>query len=258
MRNVGGHQRRSPARGDGLSALLRAELVHSGVPIVAHTVELSETMVFVKTHHEAFIGDRVLLRLSFPGLLDRTEFETHVVSHRLPSGPGQPGGLVLGFVFAADEEREQLRTVLTRLGGEDGGEVAEPAPYRILLVEDSRIVGQAFEYSVHKFFDAGGSRKVQVDIAETGEAAWSCLCSQAYDLAIIDFFLEHGTGAELITQVRRDERLAGLPVVAMSVGGSEAREKSLAAGADFFLDKPVVLKDLFSTLERLIATGGAA
>lgn len=255
MPNVGEDRGNPAARGEGLSALLRAELVHAGVPIVAHTVELSESMVFVKTHHDAYIGDKVTLRLSFPGLLERSAFETQVVSHRLPSGPGQPGGLVLGFVFRSDTEREQLAALMRRLRGDDLEEAA-PAAYRILLVEDSRIAGQAFEYCVCKFFGDGHRPRVEIEVAETGDDAWSRLHASRYDLAIIDFFLEHGTGAELIARVRQDVGLAGLPVLAISVGGNEAREKSLAAGADLFLDKPLVLRDLLSTLERLISTGG--
>jgi CheY-like chemotaxis protein len=261
MSNVGGSKH--PVRRDSLGALLRAEIVLAGVPIVAHTVELSASMAFVKTHHEAFIGEKIQLHLSFPGLLESAAFETQVISHRLPSGPGQPGGLVLGFVFRDNAEREQLASLLGRLNGTDSHVVvSEPQPYRILLVEDSRIAGQAFEYCVHKFFGApkGAADRpgVQVDVAETTEGAWQCLDREHYDLVIVDFFLEHGTGAELIARIRQDQRLASLPVLAMSVGGSEAREKSLAAGADFFLDKPVVLRDLLTTLERLISTAGVA
>jgi CheY-like chemotaxis protein len=57
--------------------------------------------------------------------------------------------------------------------------------------------------------------------------------------------------------MRSEPRLAEMPVVAMSVGGSEARAATLAAGADLFLDKPLVLKDLFSTLERLNSHGAS-
>ena len=123
------------------------------------------------------------------------------------------------------------------IGGETDAEI-------VGLVEDSRIAGQAFEYCVCKFFGDGHRPRVEIDVAETGDDAWSRLHASRYDLAIIDFFLEHGTGAELIARVRQDTGLAGLPVLAISVGGNEAREKSLAAGADLFLDKPLVLRDL--------------
>jgi FixJ family two-component response regulator len=42
-----------------------------------------------------------------------------------------------------------------------------------------------------------------------------------------------------------------MPVVAISVGGQDARDASMEAGADLFLDKPIVLVDLFDTLDKL-------
>ena len=43
-----------------------------------------------------------------------------------------------------------------------------------------------------------------------------------------------------------------MSIVGMSVGGEGARRAMLGAGADIFLAKPIVLKDLFCTLEFLM------
>jgi hypothetical protein len=43
-------------------------------------------------------------------------------------------------------------------------------------------------------------------------------------------------------------------LVAISGGGPEARRAMLAAGCDLFLGKPVVLRDLFATIESLTAS----
>jgi CheY-like chemotaxis protein len=58
----------------------------------------------------------------------------------------------------------------------------------------------------------------------------------------------------VIAQVRADERLKGMPIVAVSGGGAPARSAAMAAGADFFLDKPMRLADIVATMRRL--TGG--
>jgi CheY-like chemotaxis protein len=42
-----------------------------------------------------------------------------------------------------------------------------------------------------------------------------------------------------------------MPVVAVSAGGAAAREAAMAAGADFFLDKPMRLADIVDTIRRL-------
>lgn len=235
--------------------LLRAEVVHDGVPIVAHTLEMSSAMVFVRTNHEAYIGDKVVLHLSFPGLLERTTFETQVVSHRLPSGPGQPGGLVLGFVFEDDGEKKRLRVLLDRLGVTEGESPPREtvSVFRILLVEDSQIASQAFEYCVAKFFSERDAGEVIVDVAPNLDTARSLVAAQSYDLAIVDFFLGEETGDSFITELRSQAAVSKLPIVAISVADTEARERSLAAGADFFMEKPLAHRDLFSTLERLLA-----
>src|SRR5690606_18706374 len=75
-------------------------------------------------------------------------------------------------------------------------------------------------------------------------------------LAIVDFFLPGMDGAQLISRIRKEPRLAGLPVVAISIGGDAARDAFLAAGADVFLDKPVVVRDLLATLDRLLTRLG--
>jgi CheY-like chemotaxis protein len=61
------------------------------------------------------------------------------------------------------------------------------------------------------------------------------------------------TGSQLIARMRAEPGLSAIPVVAISAGGPDARAEAMAAGADLFLDKPVVLSDLFSTLDTLTA-----
>jgi CheY-like chemotaxis protein len=59
-------------------------------------------------------------------------------------------------------------------------------------------------------------------------------------------------GAQLIRRIRENENFHSLPVIVVSVGGEEARQDSYAAGADLFLDKPVLLGQLFDSLRRLL------
>jgi CheY-like chemotaxis protein len=111
-----------------------------------------------------------------------------------------------------------------------------------------------FSYGIKKYF-RGKPGYVSVDHAADGASAWKLLADGSYDLAIVDYFLPELDGAQLVQRMRAEPRLAGVPIVAVSVGGAKARDATLAAGADLFLDKPLVLKDLFATLERLNAHG---
>jgi CheY-like chemotaxis protein len=124
----------------------------------------------------------------------------------------------------------------------------------VLLVEDNHLISDMFSYGIRKYF-RGKPGYVTVDHAADGARAWEMLSGGSYDLAIVDYYLPQLDGAQLVQRMRAEPRLATVPVVAVSVGGPEARDATLAAGADLFLDKPLVLKDLFATLERLNAHG---
>src|SRR5262249_36964132 len=93
--------------------------------------------------------------------------------------------------------------------------------------------------------------QMNLDVVGDAEGAWGMLRMKQYDLAIIDHFLPLQSGAELIAKMRSSLEHRAISIVAISIGGSDARERSMSAGADLFLDKPIVLRDLFSTLDRL-------
>jgi CheY-like chemotaxis protein len=233
--------------------LLRAEVQSDGVaPFIAHTLELDETDAFVETDMRLEIGASVRVRLSFPRLVEPFEVTGHVTAVAEPKAPGDPTGLALVIAPVAARDAEQLRTVLTTLAGEPREESLED--FHVLLVEDNSLIRDMFSYGIRKYF-RGKPGYVTVDHAADGASAWRMLSDGSYDLAIVDYFLPELDGAQLVQRMRAEPRLANVPIVAVSVGGSAARDATLAAGADLFLDKPLILKDLFATLERLNAHG---
>jgi CheY-like chemotaxis protein len=233
--------------------LLRAEVHTEGhEPIIAHTLELAETEAFIETDVRLEVGAGVLVRLSFPRLVEPFEVVGHVTSVAESMAPGEPAGLELVISPAGPRDAEQLHTVLTTLAEEPREEALEG--FHVLLVEDNNLIRDMFSYGIKKYF-RGKPGFVTVDHAADGASAWKMLADGSYDLAIVDYFLPELDGAQLVQRMRAEPRLANVPIVAVSVGGSKARDATLAAGADLFLDKPLVLKDLFATLERLNAHG---
>jgi len=73
---------------------------------------------------------------------------------------------------------------------------------------------------------------------------------------VTDFYLPGTDGAQLVARLRRQPGLEHLPVVAISAGGKDVRAALTGAGADRFLQKPIVLRDLFTTLEQLLKEKG--
>lgn len=235
--------------------LLRAEMVTpGGARIVAHTLELSETSVFVEVDELFDVGAVLEVQLSFPRLVAPLLLAGRVETRRERTAPGEPQGVVLAFDGNSPDARARLAELLRALEEPPADEA--PRDFHVLLVEDNHLIRDMFSYGIRKFFRGRDSR-VNVDYAPDGAEAWKMLSEGAYDLAIVDYYLPVLDGAQLVKRMRAVERFADLPVVAVSVGGSEARDATLAAGADLFLDKPLVLKDLFATLQRLNIHGAA-
>jgi CheY-like chemotaxis protein len=233
--------------------LLRAEVKSDGCePFVAHTLELGETEAFIETDVRLEIGTTVRMRLSFPRLVEPFDVVGHVTAIAEVTAPGEPAGLELVISPAEARDAERLQTVLTTLAAEPTDEALEG--FHVLLVEDNNLIRDMFSYGIRKYF-RGKPGYVTVDHAADGASAWKMLADGSYDLAIVDYFLPELDGAQLVQRMRAEPRLASVPIVAVSVGGPKARDATLAAGADLFLDKPLVLKDLFATLERLNAHG---
>ncbi|HEY3111363.1 MAG TPA: response regulator [Chloroflexota bacterium] len=69
-------------------------------------------------------------------------------------------------------------------------------------------------------------------------------------LILTDLMMPDLDGAELTRRVKSDPSTADIPVVVMSGGGSSARARALAAGADEFLAKPIRFADLGEVLGR--------
>jgi CheY-like chemotaxis protein len=51
---------------------------------------------------------------------------------------------------------------------------------------------------------------------------------------------------------RKELGLSKLPIIAVSGGGTAARNAAIDAGADLFLDKPMRLKQVIETIQRLM------
>jgi len=130
----------------------------------------------------------------------------------------------------------------------------DPATLQVLVVEDNGLIRDIFAYGLRKFFKAR-NRAISIDFAADGGEAWLLLSTKVYDLAIVDYYLPVMSGSQVVERARRTPHLAELPILGISVDPDEARAHFMRAGADVFLNKPLVLRDLVSTLEGLAVRG---
>jgi two-component system cell cycle response regulator DivK len=93
------------------------------------------------------------------------------------------------------------------------------------------------------------------DVAEAGdgEEALSMIRQQVPDLVLMDLQIPARNGFDVLQEIRKDKRLAGLPVVAITAKAMPGdREKVLAAGFTGYIAKPVALAHLRSEVSRLL------
>jgi len=228
----------------GAVTLLRAELAYGTTTVVGHTTVLTPSRAFVRTDELLDIGAAAEITLSFRSALPPLHFRGIVTEHRHPSGPGELGGLWFALDAHSDADRERLRAML---------EVPPSTrQVRMLMVEDSSLTRDVF---THSLSHGRSATRVHVESVPDAEVAWTALQTGTFHLLLVDHFLPASTGADLIAKVRSEPRLRALPIVGISVGGKLARDAMLTAGVDLFLEKPVQVRDLLATLERLAALG---
>lgn len=235
--------------------LLRAETVHAGRRIVTHTTELGSGGMTLEMADPPAVGTTLTVSLSFPRLVGPFGITARVTEVKGESGPGAAATIRCEVIGASEDARAFMASLDEEVTRGRGS--ASASPYRCLLVEDNNFIRDLFAYGMDRY---GQTRGAPVSLALAGdvEQAWEMLSGSAFDMAIVDFYLPTHSGSTLIERVRSTPGLASMPIVAISVGGAEARDASIAAGADLFLDKPLVMRDLFTTLDVLTLRQGAS
>ena len=115
---------------------------------------------------------------------------------------------------------------------------------QILVVEDN-------EKNMKLFRDvlrATGYRTLE---ASTGEQALMLAARHGPALVLMDIRLPDMTGVEALGRLRRNERTARIPVLALTAQAMKGdRERFIEAGFDGYLSKPVDIDELLTTVEQ--------
>jgi CheY-like chemotaxis protein len=90
-------------------------------------------------------------------------------------------------------------------------------------------------------------------VAEDGAAALQCAAEEGPDLILMDLSLPRMDGWEATRRLKADERLARIPVIALSAHAMRGdEERARAAGCDDFLTKPIDETLLYRRLEAYL------
>jgi two-component system sensor histidine kinase RpfC len=169
---------------------------------------------------------------------------------------GVPGGrnVVLGLpldrrllfnalhaVTAAEEDRQDVVFLSDYLKRRENSSI-----YRILVADDNAsnrtVIGKILERAGHA-----------VHMVESGEGVLDAIEETAFDIVVLDRNMPDMGGIEALKRLRFLERgRARTPVIVLSADvTSDARDESLAAGADAFLSKPIEAPRLLDLIAEL-------
>jgi len=117
---------------------------------------------------------------------------------------------------------------------------------RILLVEDNANNREVA-------LDFLSTARMQIDVAESGAEAVRMAEQADYDLVLMDVQMHGMDGLTAARRIRAIERRRDLPIVAMTAFAMAGdRERSLAAGMNDHVTKPIVPEQLFRALIKWI------
>ena len=125
-----------------------------------------------------------------------------------------------------------------------------PSRGRILHVEDNA----DNRHLVRRVLESEGYEVVE---ASNGTQALEVLDAQEIDLALMDINMPDIDGYTLATRIRATPRFATLPILAMTANVMHGdRERSLAAGCDGYIQKPIDIDILSMQIERYMRRNG--
>ncbi len=117
---------------------------------------------------------------------------------------------------------------------------------RILVVEDN-------ELNLKLFCDLLRAHQFAAEPVRDGREAVARARDFAPDLIVMDIQMPHVTGYELILELKADEALRHIPVMAVTAyAGRDDEDRIRAAGAAAYVSKPISLMRFMDAVNALL------
>jgi CheY-like chemotaxis protein len=123
----------------------------------------------------------------------------------------------------------------------------------LLVAEDNALLQQMYLAGLSRLGRDGGPA-VEIEAVGDGAAALARL-RQAPPVALLvaDLYMPVMDGFTLLEKLRDDPAFAGLPILAISAGGDDARQRAEELGVDRYLSKPVRMPALLEAARALLS-----
>jgi CheY-like chemotaxis protein len=158
-----------------------------------------------------------------------------------------------GIVLRADRspgDNHPLRRLSAWLQEKSG--VAPTDVYRVLIVDDNPHIIEMLKTGLARFDQTRADLRLDIDVASDGVEAMESLKAVGADLLISDLYMPRMDGTAVLDAIRLSPTLYPIRVLVVSAEGEEARQRAMAAGADAFLEKPVLLKHVVEQVQLLL------
>jgi two-component system, cell cycle response regulator DivK len=117
---------------------------------------------------------------------------------------------------------------------------------RILVVEDN-------ELNLKLFCDLLRAHQFAAEPVRDGREAVARARDFAPDLIVMDIQMPHVTGYELILELKADEALKAIPIMAVTAyAGRDDEDRIRAAGAAAYVSKPISLMRFMDAVNALL------
>lgn len=122
----------------------------------------------------------------------------------------------------------------------------EKSKVRVLVVEDEADIRRILK-------DLLESQDFQVSDLASGHAILHQIELHRPDVLLVDQMMPGLSGTEIIAQVRKDSRHAQLPIIMVTgLSGEEDKVRALDLGADDYVTKPFMPKELAARINALV------
>ena len=117
---------------------------------------------------------------------------------------------------------------------------------KILVIEDEQDLAHLIQLHLER-------ANFEVKICTDGFSGIQALNKESYDLLVLDLLLPKKNGYQILKEIRKNPQISDLPVILLTaLGDKENRLQGLQEGADDYLTKPFLPKELILRIQAIL------
>lgn len=119
----------------------------------------------------------------------------------------------------------------------------------ILVIDDNEIILKMLEGVLNKV-------GYKTELAHNGREGLEMLKDKSFDLVITDVMMPYASGFEVISRLRQQLEERPVPIIVISsITQEESAIDSFNLGADEYIRKPIMMRELLVKIKKLLARG---